>query len=185
LAFCGAGVRKRGVKVLSSEIVYEGSVFHVRRDRVAEPGSIVVMRDIVVHHGSVVLLPVFPDKTILLVRQYRHALGAHLWELVAGRVEPKESRLAAARRELLEETGYTARRLRQVLEIFPSPGFVSERMWIFAATQLTRGVARPEEDERITPRRFSLRLLEQMIRRGTLRDAKSVAAILFYSRFLR
>jgi ADP-ribose pyrophosphatase len=175
----GASVRNRGVRVFSSEMVYEGTVFRVRRDRVAEPGSIVVTRDIVVHNGSVVLLPIFRDKTILLVRQYRHALRAYLWELVAGRVESKESTLAAARRELLEETGYTARRLRQILEIFPSPGFVSERMWIFAATGLTRGAAEPEEDERITPRRFSLPVLERMIRRGSLRDAKSVAAILF------
>jgi ADP-ribose pyrophosphatase len=105
--------------------------------------------------------------------------------LVAGRLEAGESRAAAARRELIEETGYTARRVKQILEIFPSPGFVTEHMWIFAATGLQRGVAQPEEDERITARNFSLRALEKMIRGGSLHDAKSVAAILFYSRFLK
>jgi ADP-ribose pyrophosphatase len=175
----------RRAQILHTKMLYEGSVFSVRQDRITEPGGIAVTRDIVVHRGSVVLLPVFPDGSILLVRQYRHALGAFLWELVAGRLEAGESRAAGARRELIEETGYTARRVKQILEIFPSPGFVTERMWIFAATGLQRGVAQPEEDERITARNFSLAALEKMIRRGILHDAKSVSAILFYSRFLK
>lgn len=175
----------RRARVLHGETLYEGKVFSVRQERIVEPGGIEVTRDIVVHRGSVVLLPVFPDGSILLVRQYRHAIGTSLWELVAGRVEPGESRPAAARRELIEETGYTAGRVKQILEIFPSPGFVTERMWIFAATGLRRGLAQPEEDERITSRKFSLAALEKMIRGGSLHDAKSVAGILFYSRFLK
>ena len=175
----------RRARILQSKMIYEGSVFSVRQDGVAEPGGMRVTRDIVVHRGSVVLLPIFPDSSILLVRQYRHALGSSLWELVAGRVEAGESRPAAARRELLEETGYTANRVKQILEIFPSPGFVTERMWIFAATGLRQGAAQPEEDERITARKFSLAALEKMIRGGSLHDAKSVAAILFYSHFLK
>ena len=178
-------MQNRGARVLQSKTLYEGNVFSVRQDRIAEPGGMVVTRDIVVHRGSVVLLPVFPDGSILLVRQYRHALGTFLWELVAGRVEAGESRPAAARRELIEETGYTARRVHQILELFPSPGFVTERMWVFAATGLQRGLAQPEEDERITARKFSLAALEKMIRRGSLHDAKSVAAILFHSRYLQ
>jgi ADP-ribose pyrophosphatase len=166
-------------------MIYEGPVFNVRQDRIVEPGGVRATRDLVVHNGSVVLLPIFLDGSILMVRQYRHALGASLWELVAGRVEPGESRPAAARRELIEETGYTASRWKQILEIFPSPGFVTERMWIFAATGLRQGVAQPEEDERITARKFSLAALEKMIRGGSLHDAKSVAAILFYARFLK
>jgi ADP-ribose pyrophosphatase len=171
-------------KILETKRVYEGKVFSVRQDRVSEPGAVVATRDIVVHRGSVVVLPVFPGGGILLVRQYRHAIGSLLWELVAGRVEPGESKPAAARRELIEETGYTARHVSKILEIFPSPGFVTERMWIFLATGLQRGPAQPEEDERITPKTFSLAALEKMIRRGSLHDAKSVAAILFYARFL-
>jgi ADP-ribose diphosphatase len=172
-------------RVFETTTLYEGNVFSVRQDRIAEPGGVEVTRDIVVHQGSVVLLPIFPDGSILLVRQYRHAIGAMLWELVAGRVEAGESKPAAARRELIEETGYTARRVKQILEIFPSPGFVTERMWIFAATGLQQGVARPEEDERITAKKFSLAGLEKMIRSGSLHDAKSVAGILFYARFLK
>jgi ADP-ribose pyrophosphatase len=178
-------VRQKRAKVLSSRVVFAGRVFSVRRERVSEPGGVVAGRDIVVHPGSVVLLPVFPDGKILLVRQYRHAARGFLWELVAGRIDAGESPAAAAHRELAEETGYAARRLRKLLEIFPSPGFVSERMWIFSATGLTPGAARPEDDERITPRRFSLAAAEKMIRRGALRDAKSIAAILYYARFVR
>lgn len=175
----------RRARVLSSKILYEGSVFRVRQDQLIEPGGVQVTRDLVVHQGSVVLLPIFPDGDILMVRQYRHAIGASIWEVVAGRVEQGESRPAAARRELMEETGYTASRVRQILEIFPSPGYVTERMWIFAATGLRKGTAQPEEDERITARKLPLAALEKMIRRGSLHDSKSVAAILFYSRFLK
>jgi len=178
-------VRRQQARVLSSRQVFAGRIFSVRRDRVSEPGGVIAVRDIVVHPGSVVVLPIFPGGTLLLIRQYRHAARAFLWELVAGRVDAGESPVQAAYRELVEETGYTARRLRKLLEIFPSPGFVSERMWIFSASGLTRGAASPEDDERIVARRFSLAAAEQMIRRGTLRDAKSIAAILFYARFAR
>lgn len=172
-------------RVLSSKKIYQGRVFGVRRDRVLEPGGIRVMRDVVTHSGSVVVLPIFRDGSMLLIRQYRHAVGAFLWELVAGRVEPGEPPLAAARRELLEETGCTARRFRRLMKVFPTPGFVSEWMVVYLAQDLAQGAARPEADERIRSQRFSLRRVEQMMRRGTLRDAKSIAAILYYACFCR
>ncbi len=173
----------RRAKILSSKTIYSGPVFGVRQDRMIEPGGVEATRDIVTHPGSVVLLPIFADGRLLLVRQYRHAVGRYLWELVAGRIEPGERPLAAARRELAEETGYTAQRFRKLLDVFPTPGFVSERMLVYAAHGLKPGSARPEADERIVAKRFSLREVGAMIRRGTLRDAKSVAGILYYSRF--
>ncbi len=171
--------------MLKTKTIYTGRVFGVRQDRVIEPGGVAVVRDVVTHRGSVVLLPVFPDGRILLVRQYRHAVGGFLWELVAGRMEPGESPLVAARRELLEETGYAAKRFRKLLAFYPTPGLVSERMIVYAAERLTPGAARPEADERIQARRFTLHELEKMIRRGTLRDGKSIAGILYYARFYR
>src|SRR5260370_21600775 len=98
----------RRVRVLHTKTIYEGSVFSVRQDRIAEPGGIRVTRDIVADRGSVVLLPIFPDGSILLVRQYRHAIGAMLWDLVPGRLEPCASNVAGARRDLIEATGDTA-----------------------------------------------------------------------------
>ena len=178
-------MRVRRARVLKSATLYAGPVFGVRQERVVEPGGIKVTRDVVTHPGSVVLLPIFPDGRILLVRQYRHAVGEFLWELVAGRIEPGEAPLDAARRELLEETGCTARRYRKLLDVFPTPGFVSERMLIYLAEGLQCGKSRPEADERISVRRWRLAELERMIELRRLRDAKSIAGILYYLRFCR
>ena len=176
---------QKRAKVLASRVIYAGRVFGVRSERVVEPGGVTVTRDVVTHNGSVVLLPVFPDGRILLVRQYRHAVGKHLWELVAGRIEPSEPPLPAARRELLEETGYTARRFVKLLDVFPTPGYVSERMLVYLVEGLTAGASRPEAYERITSSRFTPAQLERMMRRGVLRDGKSIAGILYYLRFQR
>jgi ADP-ribose pyrophosphatase len=166
---------------MNSRVLYRGPVFSVRRDSVVEPGNIKVVRDVVEHCGSVVLLPVFPDGRILLVRQYRHAVGRFLWELVAGRIEQGESPLAAARRELMEEAGYNASRYVQLLRFFPTPGFVSERMVLYRVEGLRRAQATPEADELIVSRKFSLPQLLRMIRRGTIADGKSIAGILFHA----
>lgn len=176
---------KDGVRVVSSEVAFQGKVFGVRRDRVIEPhGGGEVTREYVTHSGSVVVLPVFPDGRILLIRQYRYAAKQFLWELVAGRKDEGEDFVTGARRELEEETGYSARKMTQILDIFPSPGFVSENMVIFLAEGLTKGKAHPEEDEKITARIVSLRDAHKWIRAGKIRDAKSVAGILYYSIFL-
>ena len=172
-------------KVLNSDVLYQGKVFRLQRDTVIEPGGVRAERDIIIHPGSVVVLPVFPDGRILLIRQYRHSVGEFLWELVAGRKEPDEKPPAAARRELVEETGYATKRLIKLMRVVPTPGFVNEWMWIFAAEGLTKGAAQPEEDEKITPRIFTLKQAERMIERGTLRDAKSICGILYYSRFVK
>jgi ADP-ribose pyrophosphatase len=171
-------------KILRSEILYQGPVFGVRRDEVLEPGGYRTTREVITHSGSVVVLPVLPDGRIVMVRQYRHATRAYLWELVAGRMDPGESVRAAAARELAEETGYRAKRFRVFLDVFPSPGFLEERFYMLLAEGLTAGEATPEDDEKITVKAFKRRELEKMIRDGKLHDAKSVAGILYYLHFL-
>ena len=170
-------------KLLKSKVLYQGKVFRLQRDTVIEPGGVRADRDIIVHPGSVVVLPIFEDGRVLLIRQYRHSVGEFLWELVAGRKEPDETPAAAARRELIEETGYRAKRLHRMMRVIPTPGFVNEWMWIFAAEGLRKGEARPEEDEKITARLFTLRQAESMIEKGTLHDAKSICGLLFYMRY--
>jgi len=177
--------KRKLAKVLSSKVVFKGRVFGVRRERVIEPGGVEATRDVVTHPGSVVVLPVFPDGRILMIRQYRHAAGQYLWELVAGSKDPGESFEQGAHRELHEETGYTARRMRKLLDLFPTPGFVSENMVIFLAEGLKLGKAHPEADEKIGLRIFSLSEIENWMREGKIRDAKSVAGILYYAHCLR
>ena len=174
---------KASATILNSEILYTGKVFSLQRDTVIEPGGVRAERDIIVHPGSVVVLPIFEDGRVLLIRQYRHSVGEFLWELVAGRKEPNETPAVGARRELLEETGYTAKRLRKLCRVIPTPGFVNEWMWIYAAEQLVLGPAQPEEDEKITPRKFTWKQVDSMIERGTLHDAKSIVGLLYFLRY--
>ena len=176
------GARK--AKVLSSTTIYEGLVFGIRRDEVIEPSGVRTTREVITHPGSVVVLPVLPDGRILLIQQYRHAARQYLWELVAGRIDPGETPKVAAARELIEETGYRAKRFRVFLDVFPTPGFLEERMFILLAEGLTAGEAEPEEDEKIISRAYNRKQLEEMIRSEKLRDAKSIAGILYYFRFL-
>ena len=171
-------------KILKSETIFQGRVFALKRDQLVEPSGITVTREIIEHPGSSVVLPVFPDGRILLISQYRHAVGETLWELVAGHKEPNETFAEGAKRELEEESGYTAKRVKKLLDIFPSPGLLGERMEIYLATGLTKGTARPEDDEKITSRILTLREALAWIRRGKIHDAKSVAGILFYAQFV-
>ena len=176
--------KAREPRILSSKTLFRGRVFALKRDRVLEPGGVTAIREFVEHPGSVVVLPVLPGRRIVLIRQYRHAAGQYLWELVAGHKEPHEDFLRGAHRELQEETGYTARRIRKLLEVFPSPGLLGEKMVIFLAEGLTKGKARPEDDEKITQRILTLAEAERWIRSGKIRDSKSVAGILYYARFV-
>jgi ADP-ribose pyrophosphatase len=176
--------RAKKAIVLSSTTIYEGPVFGIRRDEVIEPSGVRAIREVITHPGSVVVLPVLPDGRIVLIRQFRYAAKQYLWELVAGRIDGGESPKVAAARELIEETGYRAKRFRVFLDVFPTPGFLEERMFILLAEGLTAGEAQPEEDEKIVSRAYDRKELEEMIRGGRLRDAKSIAGILYYFRFL-
>lgn len=172
-------------KILSSKVVFQGQVFGVRRDEVIEPSGVRATREVITHSGSVVVLPVLPDGRIVLIRQYRHATRQYLWELVAGRMDEGETPRQGAARELIEETGYRAKKFTVFLNVFPSPGFLEERMYILLAEGVTPGEAQPEEDEKIISRAYKPSELKGMIRRGQLHDAKSVAGILFYLTFLK
>jgi len=171
-------------KILKSEVIFEGKSFGVRRDELIEPTGVRTVREVVTHPGSVVVLPVLPDGKIILVRQYRHATGRYLWELVAGRMEKGENPKKGAARELAEETGYRAKKFNVFLDVFPTPGFLQERMYLLLADELTPGQASPEDDEKLVVAAYSKKQLEEMIRTGQMRDAKSIAGLLFYFRFI-
>jgi ADP-ribose pyrophosphatase len=170
------------IRLLSSRVVYRGPVFWVTTDHVQEPGGVRARRDLIHHTGSIVVLAVDETKAaprVLLERQYRHAAGDYLWELPAGRIDPGEQELHAAKRELLEETGYTAARWKRILKFYASPGFVAETMAVFLATGLRAGIAQPEEDEIIYKRLVALPAAVRMATNGTIRDAKTISSVLW------
>ena len=173
------------VRVISSKTVFRGPVFAVTLDEVVEPSGVRARRDTVRHPGSIVVLAVDDAKKeprVLLLRQYRYPANACLWELSAGRIDRGESELAAARRELLEETGFTARHWRHLFTYYSSPGFMDETMAIYQASGLTAGPAQPEEDEVIGKRFFPLRQGLGMISTGKIRDGKTIAGLLWFER---
>jgi ADP-ribose pyrophosphatase len=176
---------KGKAKILKSEMVFRGRVFGVRRDVVQEPGGVRATREVITHPGSVVVLPVLAEGRILMIRQYRHAARQYLWELVAGRIDEGETVKEAAARELKEETGYVAKRFSEFLDVFPTPGFLEERMHILLAEGLKAGEAEPEADEKIISHAYRTEELKRMMKNGRLRDGKSIAGILFYLTFLR
>jgi ADP-ribose pyrophosphatase len=181
--------KTKGITLVSSELIYKGPAFTVYRDFVQE-GKFTGQRDVVRHTGSIVILAVDErrskrDPDILLVRQYRYPADRYLWELPAGRIDPGEQKLAAAKRELLEETGVTARRWRRAVRFWASPGFLAEAMDIFLARDLTRGVAQPEEDEQISLRFVPLRRALQMVQNGTICDGKTITGVLWLREEMR
>ena len=175
-------------RVRSRRELYRGPWFQVFRDHLTEPPlpggrrtkRQVVLREYVRHAGSVVVLPVLDDGRVVLVRQYRHAVGAFLWELVAGHLDPGEKPLAAARRELTEETGYRARRLEKLAEFYSSPGIFSEKMFLYRATGLRPGAPRPEDDEALEVRAFRPAEWRRLIASGRLPDAKTLLGLLLH-----
>lgn len=179
---------RRAVRVISSKTSFHGPVFSVMTDEVEEPGNVRARRDVIRHSGSIVILPLDESARtprVLLERQFRYAAGIRMWELPAGRVDPGENNLAAAKRELLEETGYSASMWQKALYFFVSPGFLDESMTVYLARGLKKGVAQPEEDERIAVRFFPLDQAVRMAMTGKIVDAKTIASLLWLEKKLR
>jgi ADP-ribose pyrophosphatase len=163
------------MKITSSKQIYDCGLFRVTEDRAVDPkNGFAIKRSVVRHSGSAVMMAVDEKKRILLVRQYRLPAERYLWELPAGRLDPGETSLQAAKRELIEETGCRARKWTKLAHFWVSPGYVGEQMTIYLAETLTQGEATPMDDERIEPRWFTAREVVDMIRTGKIQDAKTM-----------
>jgi ADP-ribose pyrophosphatase len=173
-------------KLLSSKLAFQGKVFNVFTDKLVEPTGHCNTRDVVRHNGSVVMLAVDErkdpaDPDVILERQYRHAAGQFLLELPAGSRNPGEAPLVAAKRELIEETGFHARRWKMLIRYFASPGFLGEWMQIYLARDLREGEARPELDEQIEILRMPLSQAMRMIAEGKIHDGKTIIGLSLYA----
>ena len=172
-------------KVVSSKLSFKGRVFNVYTDTIVEPNGHRNTKDVIRHNGSVVILAVddlvnAEDPDIILERQYRHAVGQYLLELPAGTRDPGEAPLAAAKREMIEETGYRAKRWTMLVRYFASPGFLAEWMQIYLARDLSAGEAHPELDEQIEIIRMPLSKAMQLVRDGKIHDGKTLIALSLY-----
>jgi len=174
-------------ELISSETVFQGPLFRVQHDKLIEPGGKPSERDVIRHNGSVVILAIDSSKSrknpwIVIERQYRHAANQFLWELPAGKLEAGEEALAGAQRELAEETGYSAKKWKPLVEYFASPGFLGEAMKVFTAEGLVAGDAHPEADEDIDFRLVKLSEVLKMIDKGAIKDGKTLTSVLLYAR---
>ncbi len=177
-------------RVLSSKVSYTGPLFRVLTEEVSEPDGKQTTRDIIRHNGSIVILAVNSSKSrkdplIILEQQYRHAAGQYLMELPAGKLEPGEDALEGAKRELIEETGYRAKRWTKLVRYFASPGFLGEWMQVFLAEDLTLGRSAPEDDESIDVAAIPLSKVLKLIEKGQILDGKTLVSVMLYDRIRR
>jgi len=176
-------------QILSSEVVYQGPLFRILHDKLIEPDGTANERDVIRHNGSVVILALDhlkskKDPWVVLERQYRHAANQYLWELPAGKLDAGEDALAGAKRELAEETGYSAKKWKPLVEYYASPGFLGESMKVYVAEGLVVGDAHPEDDEHIEIRLVRLSDVVKMIDKGMIMDGKTLTSVLLYARKL-
>jgi len=164
-------------KVIESKRVFDGKVFDVTVDTVKE-GELVYKRDVVRHPGSAVIIPVFDDESVALVKQYRHPAVRYLLEAPAGTLEEGERPEIGAARELEEELGVVAGKLEKLTEFFVSPGFCEEKMWVYLATELTQTKQRLDDDELIEVVRISFVEALEMISDGEIEDAKTMIGLM-------
>ena len=175
-------------KVLSSKEVFAGPLFRVVRDEIEEPTGKRVMRDVIRHNGSAVILAVDDRKSrndplVLIERQFRHAAQHYLYEVPAGKMDDGEDHLEAAKRELREETGYSAKKWTKLVRYFASPGFLGEWMQVFLAEDLVAGEAQPEEDESFELQFVPLSELLRLIDAGKILDGKTLISTMYYARW--
>ncbi len=164
-------------EILSNQTIYKGKVFDISVAEIRE-GDATYKREIVNHHGSAVVIPVFADNTIALVKQYRHAAQEYLLEICAGTLEKDESPEIGAARELEEEIGYTAKNIEKLSEFYVSPGFLTEKMNLFLATDLTETAQNLDEDEFVEVIKITFDEAFAKINSGEIKDAKTIIGLM-------
>lgn len=168
------------MQIVSSREVLKNKLFRVVDEVAKDPSGFEIHRSIVRHPGSAVMLAADKEGRMLLVKQFRLPAEQDLWELPAGRVDPGESVLEAAKRELREETGYDAKNWTPLVSFWASPGYVDEKMTVFLAEDLTEGAQETMEDERIELKWFPADEVLRMIVGGEIHDAKTMVGFFMW-----
>ena len=171
-------------RLIDKQVLYDGKKVRLEIHHLEDADSGKrSRREVCVHPGAVVILPFLPDGRVLLIRNKRYSIGQTLVELPAGTIERNEDPINCAGRELLEETGYVAGRLKAIGNYFTAPGILTEHMFAYAAYDLERGKAAPEDDEEIEPFAATWDEAIDMIRHAQIKDAKTIATLLMYEKF--
>ncbi len=171
-------------KQISSTKLYSGKLLHVWKDEVELPDGSQSVREYIKHPGAVVMIPVLPDGNIMLVKQYRYPMGMTQIELPAGKLDPGETHLETAERELEEEIGYKAGKLTELTEIHPCIGYSDEKMWIYLAEDLIQTSTNTDHDEFIELVPLSLEQAIEMVWTGQITDVKTIIGILWGKKLL-
>lgn len=172
-------------KTISQSYVYKGRIINMRVDEALLPNGKTAGREVVEHNGGVCVVALTENNEIYLVKQFRYPYGEVIYEIPAGKRDGNEEPLACGIRELKEETGMTAEKFIPLGELYPSPGYCGEIIWMYAAVGLTAGECDPDEDEFLQAEKFPLEKVTQMIMSGEIKDAKTQAAVLKLAELVR
>jgi ADP-ribose pyrophosphatase len=172
-------------KVNSKTTLYEGRVFKLLRENVTLNNGVTVDLDVIHHPGASAMIPMSGDDNVILIKQYRHAIGDFIWEIPAGTLDPDETPLECAKRELIEETGFSANTWQKLGEITPLPGYSNERIHMFLAADLVPAEQDLDKDEMLDVHEVSLGKAVEMIHEGAIQDSKTIAGLFMTTKWLR
>lgn len=171
-------------KINSSEVLYQGRVFKLVKENVTLDNGLTINLDIIRHPGAAAIVPLLNNRTVILIKQYRHAIGDFIWEIPAGTLSQKETPIQCAKRELIEETGFAAEVWKRLGTITPVPGYSDERIHIFLATDLTIAQQELDADEILNVHKVKLDDAMEMIYKGTIQDGKTISGLCMVTHWL-
>ena len=169
--------RRTSAQLNETKTIYEGKVFTLALDNITLPNEVTTVIDIIRHPGAAAMVPMLNKNTVLLIKQYRYAAGGFIWEIPAGTLNPGESPIECAKRELVEETGYSTDKLEKLTEIVPVPGYSDERIHLYLATGLVKAVQNLDRDEILNVHEINMDDALKMIAKGEIIDSKTISGL--------